>query len=83
MGVMWLDKKYIVLKILTGQLQNTVAAAPVTCGAMSKWLMENPAQANPPHPNEREMQTTTAKENHTSMYSSTQKKTQKPKNGQA
>ena len=25
-------------------------------GAMSKWLIENPAQAKPPHPREREMQ---------------------------
>lgn len=26
------------------------------CGAMSRWLMEKPAQAKPPHPSDNEMQ---------------------------
>ncbi len=33
------------------------------CGAMSRWLMENPAQAKPPQPRDREMQVMAAPRN--------------------
>ena len=33
------------------------------CGAMSRWLMEKPAQAKPPQPSESEMQVMAAPRN--------------------